>query len=148
MKISCWKLKQSPGCPSSSCGQDLTKSLLLQMETSKKETVHRVIDKNHPYTGHSCPVVRDGGVRQPGLSWDEKSSKSMGLRPTQLTENRKNRLAKLFRILTCQMCRPDTHALSKSAGPPPLNAVTSTIFTSPVGTRTNVKKHKYRTDGA
>ena len=35
----------------------------------------------------------------------------MGVRPTQLTENRKNRLAKLFRILTCQMCRPDTHAL-------------------------------------
>jgi len=38
--------------------------------------------------------------------------KSMGVRPTQLTENRKNRLAKLFRILTCQMCRPDTHALT------------------------------------
>ncbi len=35
----------------------------------------------------------------------------MGVRPTQLTENSKNRLAKLFRILTCQMCRPDTHAL-------------------------------------
>ena len=35
----------------------------------------------------------------------------MGVRPTQLTENRKNRLAKLFRILTCQMCRSDTHAL-------------------------------------
>jgi len=35
----------------------------------------------------------------------------MGVRPTQLTENRKNRLAKLFRILTCQVCRPDTHAL-------------------------------------
>jgi len=33
--------------------------------------------------------------------------------PTQLTENRKNRLAKLFRILTCQMCRPDTHALTQ-----------------------------------
>ena len=29
---------------------------------------------------------------------------SMGVRPTQFTENRKNRLAKLFRILTCQMC--------------------------------------------
>jgi len=40
---------------------------------------------------------------------------SMGVRPTQLTENRKNRLAKLFRILTCQMCRPDTHALTESA---------------------------------
>lgn len=35
----------------------------------------------------------------------------MGVRPTQLTENRKNRLAKLFRILTCQMCRSDIHAL-------------------------------------
>ena len=35
----------------------------------------------------------------------------MGVRPTQLTENRKNRLAKLFRILTFQMCRSDTHAL-------------------------------------
>ena len=35
----------------------------------------------------------------------------MGVTPTQLTENRKNRLAKLFRILTCQMCRSDTHAL-------------------------------------
>jgi len=35
----------------------------------------------------------------------------MGVRPTQLTENRKNRLAKLFRILICQLCRPDTHAL-------------------------------------
>jgi len=35
----------------------------------------------------------------------------MGVRPTQLTENRKNRLAKLFRILICQMCRSDTHAL-------------------------------------
>ena len=40
--------------------------------------------------------------------------KDMGVRPTQLTENRKNRLAKLFRILTCQMCRPDTHALTPS----------------------------------
>ena len=40
----------------------------------------------------------------------------MGVRPTQLTENRKNRLAKLFRILTCQMCRPDTHALVEKAG--------------------------------
>ena len=35
----------------------------------------------------------------------------MGVRPTQLTENRKNRLAKLFRVLICQMCRSDTHAL-------------------------------------
>ena len=35
----------------------------------------------------------------------------MGVRPTQLTENRKNRLAKLLRILTCQMCRSDTYAL-------------------------------------
>ena len=33
----------------------------------------------------------------------------MGVRPTQLTENRKDRLAKLYRILICQMCRPDTH---------------------------------------
>ena len=47
-----------------------------------------------------------------GLSW-----KSMGVRPTQLTENRKNRLAKLFRILTCQMCRPNTHALAKKLRP-------------------------------
>ena len=37
--------------------------------------------------------------------------KDIGVRPTQLTENRKNRLAKLFRILTCQMSRSDTHAL-------------------------------------
>ncbi len=28
---------------------------------------------------------------------------SMGVRPTRVAENRKNRLAKLFRILTCQM---------------------------------------------
>jgi len=39
----------------------------------------------------------------------------MGVRPTQLTENRKNRLAKLFRILTCQMCRSDTHSLAVSS---------------------------------
>ena len=42
--------------------------------------------------------------------------KGMGVRPTQLTENRKNRLAKLFRIFTCQMCRSDTHALVKTTG--------------------------------
>ena len=43
--------------------------------------------------------------------WCQAYTESMGVRPTQLTENRKNRLAKLFRILTCQMCRSDTHAL-------------------------------------
>ena len=41
--------------------------------------------------------------------------KSMGVRPTQLTENLKNRLAKLFRILTREMCRSDTHGLSAKA---------------------------------
>ncbi len=40
------------------------------------------------------------------------SGKSMGVKPTQLTENRKNRSAKLFRILTCEMCMSDTHGLS------------------------------------
>jgi len=39
--------------------------------------------------------------------------KIMGVRPTQLTESRKNRLAKLFRILTCQMCRSDTLVLTE-----------------------------------
>jgi len=43
--------------------------------------------------------------------WFTFQGKDIGVRPTQLTENRKNRLAKLFRILTCQMSRSDTHAL-------------------------------------
>jgi len=34
----------------------------------------------------------------------------MGVRPTQLIGDRKNRLKKLFRILTCQMSMSDTHA--------------------------------------
>jgi len=60
----------------------------------------------------------DEEIRVSGKSYQKKkenltnrSSKSMGVRPTQLTENRKNRLAKLFRILTCQMCRLDTRAV-------------------------------------
>ena len=55
-------------------------------------------------------------MNKPELLNDKNSHiprKSMGVRPTQLTENRKNRLAKLFRILTCQMCRSDTHALGQ-----------------------------------
>ena len=38
--------------------------------------------------------------------------KGTGSARTQLTENRKNRSAKLFRILTCEMCMSDTHGLS------------------------------------
>ncbi len=51
---------------------------------------------------HVGPDRNNGGA---------KTVKSMGVRPAQLTENRKDRLAKLYRILICQMCRPDTHAL-------------------------------------
>jgi len=67
------------------------------------------------YFAHPLPIIpfMAPGSRELAESVTKKLSgkKSMGVRPTQLTENRKNRLVKLFRILTCQMCRPDTHAL-------------------------------------
>ena len=42
-------------------------------------------------------------------------NKSMGVRPTQLTENRKNRLAKLFRILDDLKKAESIYALSMTA---------------------------------
>ena len=55
--------------------------------------------------GRVLVISNDSAVKR-------SENKSMGVRPTQLTENRKNRLGKIFRILTCQMCKPDTHALT------------------------------------
>ena len=49
------------------------------------------------------------GPAAPDLFVGSKSA-SMGVRPTQLIGDRKNRLTKLFRILTCQMSMSDTHA--------------------------------------
>jgi len=59
------------------------------------------------------PLSRTDAQAALGLK-GQANLKSMSARPTQLTENRKNRSTRLFRNLTCQICKSDSSALQRA----------------------------------